>query len=240
MSRGSQGGGSPTLYLTDRNTYVVQGWKVEDHNASVQIPHRLLAHVEPGTYLGALMADTGRGSFILSGQAVTDTEALSQADVPGHETCVESLKRRRSGSVELLQDEAQQNDDFAWHQPWLNLVRSVTISGKAINRARIVTVPHGDYTRWGLTVAPHNIAAGEDVRWLPRHLIDADILSTDDYWLFDDNLVVFTVFEPNGQFAGRAATSDPRIISFCRDIRDRVWTAAIPHNKYIDSEYVSA
>ncbi len=134
----------------------------------------------------------------------------------------------------------QQNDDLAWHQPWLNLVRNVTATGKTIKRARVVTVPHGEYTRWGLTVAPHNIAAGEDIRWLPRHLIEAGALSADDYWLFDDDLVVFTVFEPSGRFAGGAATSDPTIVSYCRTVRDRVWAVAIPHSKYVDSEHVTA
>lgn len=68
---------------------MVQGWKVEGHDESVEIPHRLLRHVESGTYLGSLMADTGRGSFVLSGQKVADVEALSQMNIPGHETCVE-------------------------------------------------------------------------------------------------------------------------------------------------------
>jgi hypothetical protein len=49
----------------------------------------------------------------------------------------------------------QQDDDLAWHQSWLNLVRNITTAGKSIQRARVVTVPHVDYTRWGLTVAPH-------------------------------------------------------------------------------------
>jgi hypothetical protein len=30
------------------------------------------------------MADTGRGSFVLSDQAVTDVETLLQMDIPGH------------------------------------------------------------------------------------------------------------------------------------------------------------
>lgn len=90
----TQGGGSPTLFATDRDTYVVQGWRVDGHDESVEIPHRLLTHVEVDTYLGALMADTGRGSFVLSGQAVTDLEALSQMDIPGHETCVEVPKEK--------------------------------------------------------------------------------------------------------------------------------------------------
>src|SRR5262249_6095707 len=87
-------------------------------------------------------------------------------------------------------------DDFAWHQPWLTLVRAATQAGKRITRARIASVPHGDYTRWGLNVARLNIAAGEDIRWLPRHLTHDLDLTTDDYWLFDDHRVVFTVFEP--------------------------------------------
>ena len=96
LGKETQGGGSPTLYVTDCNSYVVQGWKVEGRNDSVEIPHRLLTHVEAGTYLGALMVDTGRGSFILSGRAVTDAEALSQTDIPGHETCVEIPKEKEA------------------------------------------------------------------------------------------------------------------------------------------------
>lgn len=92
LGKETQGGGSPTLYATDRNTYVVQGWKVAGQDGSVEIPHRLLTHIEVGTYLGARMTDTGRGSFVLSGQALTDRAALSVMDIPGHETCVEVPK----------------------------------------------------------------------------------------------------------------------------------------------------
>jgi hypothetical protein len=96
LGKATQGGGSPTLYATDRNTYVVQGWKVEGQGEIVEIPHRLLKHVEPGTYLAALMTDTGRGSFVLSGQPVTDSEALSQMNIPAHETCVEVPKEKEA------------------------------------------------------------------------------------------------------------------------------------------------
>jgi hypothetical protein len=85
-------------------------------------------------------------------------------------------------------------DDFAWHRPWLDLVRGTTATGRRVERVRIVSVPHVDYTRWGLTVAPLNIAAGEDIRWLPRHLAAGMNLTSDDFWLIDDNRVVFTVF----------------------------------------------
>jgi hypothetical protein len=124
-------------------------------------------------------------------------------------------------------------DDLSWHQPWLELVRQATAAGRSITRVRVVSVPHVDYTRWGLVVAEHNIAAGEDIRWLPRHLVEQSELPRDDYWLFDDERVVFTVFEPTGRFAGGAATADPRIVSYCREVRDRVWGAAVPHDQYV-------
>jgi hypothetical protein len=53
LGKETQGGGSPTLYATDRNTYVVQGWKVEGQNDSVEIPHRLLKSMSsPAPTLG--------------------------------------------------------------------------------------------------------------------------------------------------------------------------------------------
>jgi hypothetical protein len=89
LGKETQGGGSPTLYATDRDTYVVQGWKVDGDATQVEIPHRLLGHVEIGKCLGAHLNDTGQGSFILSGERVVDADALTQMDIPGHETCVE-------------------------------------------------------------------------------------------------------------------------------------------------------
>ena len=131
-------------------------------------------------------------------------------------------------------------DDIGWHQPWLDLVREAIDAGKRITRARVVSVPHVNYTRWGLTVATHNIGAGEDIRYLPRHLINPAELTADDWWLFDDNHVVFTVFEPSGRFAGGASTTDPVTVNRCRTVRDRVWDTAIPHAQYVTSDYATA
>lgn len=124
-------------------------------------------------------------------------------------------------------------DDFSWHQPWLSLVREATQAGKIMTRIRVVTVPHSDYVRWGLTVAPLNIAAGEDIRWLPRHLANGIDFPMDDYWLFDGNRVVCTVFEDDGRFAGGVEASDPEIIEQCRKVHEQVWALAVPHDEYV-------
>jgi hypothetical protein len=92
LGKETQGGGSPTLFATDADTYVVQGWKVTGQVTSVEIPARLLNYLLQGTRMGVDLQDTGKGTFIVSGAPVTDAQALSQMDIPGHETAVEVPK----------------------------------------------------------------------------------------------------------------------------------------------------
>jgi hypothetical protein len=78
LGKQTQGGGSPTLFATDRETYVVQGWKVPDQPASVEIPTALLRHLAGRPGLDATLRDTGRGSYVLDGEPVTDAAALAR------------------------------------------------------------------------------------------------------------------------------------------------------------------
>lgn len=130
-------------------------------------------------------------------------------------------------------------DDFAWFQPWLKLVEDTTGAGKEITRARVVTVPHCDYTRWGLTVAPFNISAGEDIRWLPRHLSGGIDFPKNDYWLFDDERLVWTVFAEDGTWLGGVEEIDETLIEQCVKAQREVWKRAIPHDQYVVSEFAA-
>lgn len=62
---------------------------------------------------------------------------------------------------------ADEPDDYAWFQPWTELIQETTSRGVAVTRVRIVTEPHTDYTRFALAVAALNVRAGEDIRYLP-------------------------------------------------------------------------
>ncbi|AYF74191.1 hypothetical protein D7D52_10310 [Nocardia yunnanensis] len=84
----STNGQSPTLYRSDRGTYVVQGWRT-DQPGKIEIPHRLLQFVTRGSCFGVKLDDTGHGTFMLVGEPVTDPEALGIIDAPGHEAAVE-------------------------------------------------------------------------------------------------------------------------------------------------------
>ncbi|MGV9410493.1 hypothetical protein ACWDOP_11310 [Nocardia sp. NPDC003693] len=91
----SEGGGCPSMYDTDRATYVVQGWKTEVAG-TIEIPQRLLGFIHPDTYIDATMIDTGRGTFALSGIPVTDGDALAQMDIYPNETAIEVPKAERT------------------------------------------------------------------------------------------------------------------------------------------------
>ncbi|GGL38734.1 hypothetical protein [Nocardia jinanensis] len=92
---GSESQGCPALYATDENSYLVQGWET-DLLGTVEIPHLLTGFAEPDTYLGANMTDTGRGTFRLSGQPVTDPAVVGQLDLAGDETAILVAKRERT------------------------------------------------------------------------------------------------------------------------------------------------
>ncbi|MEV0251461.1 DUF6879 family protein [Nocardia sp. NPDC050712] len=120
----------------------------------------------------------------------------------------------------------------AWFQDWYDFVQETTARGVSVRRVRVVTVPHSDYQRWLLRLTALNIEAGEEIRYLPRHL--AGEVPPDDWWLVDDSIVVFNLADEDGRaVGGSAVTSDPQIVSYCRGVRDRLQPLAIPYAEYI-------
>ncbi|MFI7191317.1 DUF6879 family protein [Nocardia nova] len=125
------------------------------------------------------------------------------------------------------------DDDYAWFQPWLDLIRDTTNRGVAVSRVRVVTVPLTDYQRWLLAVTAQNQQAGEDIRYLPRH--EAGAVPADDWWLYDDSMVAFNLVDPSGRGVGTAATTDPEIVAHCRSVKERLWTLATPFTEFAES-----
>lgn len=115
LGKDSQPNQSPTLYATDRDTYVVQGWivtdpdiinrlAVPDTDTIVEVPAKLLTHLAKGGLDGAvtnmvppIVHVTADGNYIVQGERVSDPGALGQMDIPDHETCVEVPKAAMIG-----------------------------------------------------------------------------------------------------------------------------------------------
>ena len=101
---------SPTLYATDRDSYVIQGYVVSDpvtvarldldqEETAVRIPPILFGFLThdglPGqvtTVTAPIAAVTESGDYIVKGQRVTDSTTLAQMRIPAGETCIEVPK----------------------------------------------------------------------------------------------------------------------------------------------------
>ncbi|GAA5052015.1 DUF6879 family protein [Nocardia callitridis] len=119
-----------------------------------------------------------------------------------------------------------------WFSDWTNHVSATVAGGVAVRRARIVSEPHTLYTRYLLALSRHNVAAGEDIRYLARHDADPSDAITEDFWLFDDRLVAFSLYDVRGVWVGAALTEEPVIVAHAVAIRDRVWSVARPFGEY--------
>jgi hypothetical protein len=116
---------------------------------------------------------------------------------------------------------------------WRDLVRFHTARGIQFRRARVVSEPVSDYIRFEHFITDAtNIAAGEDVRWLPRRKASALCLPGNDFWLFDDRLIWFHHFSGDGEVVEDELVTDPAVIGMCATAFEAIWARAIPHADY--------
>lgn len=116
---------------------------------------------------------------------------------------------------------------------WSALVRTHVGRGVSFRRARVVSEPLSDYIRfeYELTAAV-NVAAGEQVRWLPRRRASDLCLPGNDFWVFDNRLIRFSHFAGNGEFLEDELCDDPAVVKICTGAFEAVWDRAIPHAEY--------
>lgn len=126
----------------------------------------------------------------------------------------------------------QAEDRDAWWNGWHDAVSAAVERGVVVRRARIVSEPITDYIRYEYDYAVTNLAAGEDVRWLPRRKATGLAVPTMDFWVFDSELAWLHHFAGDGKLMDREASTDPEIVKLCADAFESVWTRAIPHAEY--------
>ena len=119
------------------------------------------------------------------------------------------------------------------NQEWFDFVREHTARGVRFRRARIVSEPLSDYVRFEHEATSGlNIAAGEEVRWLPRKLARSLSVPVNDYWVFDGQRAQFNYFSGPGKFLDTRLSDDPEIAKQCAVAFEAVWERAIPHQDY--------
>jgi len=126
--------------------------------------------------------------------------------------------------------------DPAKHQGWIDwfeLMKAAVGRGVTARRARIVSEPVTDYIKYEYDVtADYNLAAGEQVRWLPRRRTAGLLVPPTDFWVFDEQVVVWNHFAGDGSWVTREDSDDLSLAKLCVSSFDAVWERAIPHAEY--------
>lgn len=127
---------------------------------------------------------------------------------------------------------AGEPDDLRWLDDWCGMLREHVKAGRSVRRARIVSEPLSEYQRWSFSIAHPMVAAGEDIRWVPRRLVSSVALPGNDFYLFDDRLAVFLLYSGDGLSAGMLGSQDPSDLGLCRLAFEAAWGLSVPHSAY--------
>ncbi|MER6445453.1 DUF6879 family protein [Streptomyces venezuelae] len=125
-----------------------------------------------------------------------------------------------------------EGDQASWWRPWLDLVAATVERGVVMRRARVVSEPVSEYIRFEHSNAFTNVAAGEQLRWLPRARASALALPGNDFWLIDGCRVRFNVFSGDGEVVEPQYTEDAAVAQLCASGFEAVWDLGIPHEDY--------
>lgn len=123
-------------------------------------------------------------------------------------------------------------DRASWWRPFHDQIAEAVARGVVVRRARVVSEPVTEYIRWEHYVTHSNVAAGEQVRWLPRRLTADLLMPGCDFWIFDGAVIRVHDFAGNGDFRGDEYYDDPVLISLNAAAFERVWERATPHDQY--------
>jgi hypothetical protein len=123
--------------------------------------------------------------------------------------------------------------DLSWHQPWLAMIKAATDTGKSVRRVRVMAEPPTPYQTFELTITPHNLDAGEDIRILPSSIAEHLGLPNTEFWIFDETRVVTMLFDQDGIFQYAEITDNPHVAADHRRLRDLAWNRAIPYRRYL-------
>jgi hypothetical protein len=110
---------------------------------------------------------------------------------------------------------------------WHDRIRGHRSEGRTMTRAKLVRSPITDYNRYLFEwCIPGNVLAGEDYR-----IVDVTSggpeLPEQDFWMFDESVVVHMNYRPDGTQINRMLIEDPDISRYLR-LRDLALAESTP------------
>jgi hypothetical protein len=125
--------------------------------------------------------------------------------------------------------------DYSFMESWVRMVKRLTGEGKTVRRVRVVTEPHTPYIEWEHATTALNVEAGEEIRWLPRHLATEELVfpfNGRDWWLIDGRLLAVGHLDAAGRVLGHEVIEDRETVATAAAFRDHLWSLAAPHHEY--------
>ncbi|MFE7659694.1 DUF6879 family protein [Streptomyces celluloflavus] len=124
------------------------------------------------------------------------------------------------------------DDRASWWRPFHDEIADAVARGVSVRRARIVSEPVTEYIRWEHYQTQANVAAGEQIRWLPRRRATGLLLPANDFWIFDGRLMRVHHFSGDGDWSEKELRDDPEVVETSTAAFERIWARAIPHDEY--------
>ncbi|MFE7804029.1 DUF6879 family protein [Streptomyces sp. NPDC057430] len=115
---------------------------------------------------------------------------------------------------------------------WRENVAAAIAEGRRFERVRLVDEPPTEGQRFLLASGLGNVAAGEDIRNLPRAEAARLNLPDYDFWLFDSKLLARFVFAEDDTTLGVILSEDPAEVAAACQARDAAWHHAIPTREF--------
>ncbi|WP_457028722.1 DUF6879 family protein [Kitasatospora sp. P5_F3] len=136
------------------------------------------------------------------------------------------------GEVETLRSFlADEPQPAGFNADWHQTIRDHAAAGRTMQRAKLVRLPLTDYSRYLFDwCIPGNVAAGEDYRILDltERVVD---LPQQDFWLFDESVVVHLNYRPDGTQINRTLIENPDLSQYL-GWRDLALAEAVPYAEW--------
>ena len=116
---------------------------------------------------------------------------------------------------------------------WHDLVRANVTRGIRFRRARIVSEPVAPFIRYEYDITDgSNVAAGEEVRWLPRRGASDLFLPLTISGCSMTGWCGSAISPEPGSSSKTSWSEDPSVVKLCWAAFETVWERAIPHAQY--------
>lgn len=124
--------------------------------------------------------------------------------------------------------------DYSFMNRWTGKVGGWAAQGKRMARVRVVTEPLTDNARFSLHIARLNVAAGDEIRYLPRQRAqELELgLPDEDYWIFDATTAAIINFDEDDRPVGHELIEDPAEIVARLHWFDAAWHHSVSREEF--------